>query len=129
MLRRFAAASAVACIALAVASSVILVISGLSPQRFALLLAMWCIAPSVWGLWAMLAPSKWTPERLPVWGAMLGVVAGLMAAFVLDLPSRIAGFHVAVTARFLGLVVLTVFYFILWTFVRTVFKRLTALGS
>ncbi len=77
----------------------------------------------------MLAPSKWTPERLPVWGAMLGVVAGLMAAFVLDLPSRIAGFHVAVTARFLGLVVLTVFYFILWTFVRTVFKRLTALGS
>ena len=129
MLRRFAAASAVACIVLAVASSVVLVISGLSPQRFALLLAMWCIAPSVWGLWAMLAPSKWTPERLPVWGAMLGFVAGLMAAFGLDLPSRIAGFHVAVAARFLGLVVLTLFYFILWTFVRTVFKRLTALGS
>jgi len=129
MLRRFAAASAVACIALGVAGSAVLVISGLSSQRFAPLLAMWCIAPSVWGLWAMLAPSRWIPERLPLWGAMLGVVAGLMAGFVLDLPSRIAGFQVAVVARFAGLIVLTLFYFVLWTLVRTVFKRLSALAT
>jgi len=129
MLRRFAAASAVACIALSIASSIVLVISGLNPQRFALLLAVWCIAPTVWGLWAMLAPSRWTPERLPLWGTVLGVVAGVLAAFVLDMPSRILGISVPMMARLFAVLALTLFYFILWTFVRTVFKRLGALGS
>ncbi len=129
MLRRFAAASAVACIALGIASSVVLIISGLSPHRFALLLALWCIAPSVWGLWAMLAPSGWTPERLPLWGTMLGVVAGLLAAFVLDMPSRIFGSPVPAVARLLAVLVLTLFYFLLWTAVRAVFKRLSVLSS
>jgi protein-S-isoprenylcysteine O-methyltransferase Ste14 len=73
----------------------------------------------------MLTPSGWVPERLPLWGTVLGVVAGLLAAFVLDLPSRIVGSAVPTTIRVVGVLVLMFFYYILWTFVRTALKRLS----
>ncbi len=56
-----------------------------------ILTTAWCFVPVVWGLWAMLAPSQWVPNRLPAWGAILGVVAGIMAGPVLNLPLRILG--------------------------------------
>ncbi len=129
MLRRFVAASAVACIAIAFASCAALVISSLNPQRFSLVLAIWCIAPAVWGLWAMLSPRSWFPERLPAWGAILGVVAGLLAAFVLDIPGRITGLAIPATVRVVGVLVMTVFYFVLWTLVRMVFKNLSGTAA
>ena len=129
MLRRFAAGSVVACIATAIASAVVLMISGLNPQRFSLILAIWCIAPCVWGLWAMLSPSKWVPQRLPIWGTLLGIFAGLMAVFVLNIPYRTLGAALPTTTGAFGVVVAALFYYLLWTMVRIVYTSLSGSSS
>lgn len=128
MFRRFAAATAIASAALALATLIVLVIVLVRPdvplERFAPVLSLWCIVPLVWGLWAMVAPRAWVPERLPVWGTMLGVLAGAVALFVLNLPSHMAGFAVAAGYRALGLVVLVFFYYLLWMLVRASYRAL-----
>lgn len=128
MFCRFAAAMAVASAAVAVLTLLVLVIvlvrPGVPLERFAPVLALWCIVPVVWGLWAMVAPRAWVPERLPVWGTLLGVLVGTLAMFVLNLPSRMAGFAVAVGYRALGLVVLACFYYLLWMLVRAGYRAL-----
>jgi hypothetical protein len=91
MLRRFVAGSAIASVGIACAAFTVSVIPGLTWQRAYPLALVWCFAPLAWGIWAVLAPSSWVPQRLPTWGAILGVIAGLGAAFVLNLPSRILG--------------------------------------
>ena len=126
MFSRFAAAIAVAATAVCVASVVVLVIPGVPLERFAPLLALWCVVPLVWGLWAMLAPQAWVPERLPLWGAILGVLAGGLAMFVLDLPSRVRGVAVPVGYRALGVLLLVFFYYLLWMLVRLAYRALTA---
>ncbi|HTR24908.1 MAG TPA: hypothetical protein VMI10_13090 [Terriglobales bacterium] len=126
MLRRFAAASTVAAIALAVAAIVVILVPGMKLERFAPLLAIWCCAPCAWGIWAMLAPSSWVPGRLPVWGAILGVIAGCLAGFVLDLPSRVFGESVSVAVRASGVIVLVVFYSLLWAIVRAAYRKIAA---
>lgn len=129
MLRRFAAGSVVACIATAIASVVVLMISGLAPQRLALILAFWCMVPCVWGLWAMLAPSTWVPQRLPIWGMLLGIFGGLMAVFVVNIPYRILGVALSTTTGVFGVVVAAVFYYLLWTVVRIVYAGLPGSSS
>ena len=83
---------------------------------------VWCFAPAAWGLWAMLAPSAWVPRRLPAWGSILGVIAGLLATFVLDMPGRILGVSVPFALRFVPVAVLAVFYFFLWLLVRAAYR-------
>ena len=129
MLRQFAAGSFVACIATAMASAGILIFSGLSPQRFALILAIWCLVPCVWGLWAMLSPTGWLPQRLPIWGTILGIVAGLMAIFVLNLPSRVLGVALPTTVKAFIVLVVALLYYLLWTMVRIVYKSLSGSHS
>ena len=113
MFRRFAAASAIAAMGIAVADSVLLLTPGLSLQRTYPLPVFWCMAPLVWGLWAMLAPAAWVPRRLPLWGAILGLIAGLLAMFVLNLPSQILGEAVPVLRRGIAVLVLVVVYYLL----------------
>jgi len=129
MLRRFAAGSVVACIATAIASAVVLVISGVAPQRLSLILAIWCIVPCVWGLWAMVSPSNWVPQHLPIWGTLLGIVAGLMAVFVVNIPYRIFGVAVPTTTRAFFVVVAALFYYLLWTGVKKVYMSLSGSSS
>lgn len=129
MLIRFASGSLVACIATAVASLFTLIFFGLNPQRFALILAIWCAIPCVWGLWAMLSPSGWVPRRLPIWGTILGILAGLMAVFVLNLPTRILGVVLPNAARVLIVLLAGLFYYVLWSIVSIVYKRLFGLSS
>lgn len=129
MLIRFAAGSFVACIATALASVGTLVFSGLNPQRFALILAIWCFVPCVWGLWAMLSPTGWIPRRLPIWGTILGVFAGLMAVFVLNLPFHILGVALPITTRVFIVPVAALFYYLLWILVRIVYKSLSGPSS
>ena len=128
MFRRFAAATAIAAAALGVATLILLVIVLMRPEvpleRFAPVLSLWCLVPVVWGLWAMVAPRAWVPERLPVWGAILGVLPGVLALFVLNLPSRVAGVAVAAGYRALGLLVLVFFYYLLWMLVRASYRAL-----
>ncbi len=124
MLRRFVAASSIACIGIAFATFVISLVPGLSWQRAYPLAVLWCFAPFVWGIWAMLAPSSGVPERLPAWGALLGLIAALGAAFVLNLPSRVLGQAVPAPLRSIWVIVMVVAYYFLWMLVRAVYRAI-----
>jgi hypothetical protein len=124
MFRRFVSASAIASMGIALAVLVILLVHGLPEQRFYPLTIMWCFAPLAWGLWAMIAPSAWVPERLPIWGTILGLVAGLMAFCVLNLPWRVFGVTAPLIWRGVGAVVIAVFYYLLWMLVRLAYRSL-----
>lgn len=125
MFRRFAAAAAVASIGIAVAATTLFLMPGLAVSRMYPVTVVWCLVPLVWGLWALLAPSAWLPQRLPVWGAILGVVAGSLGAFVLNMPLRLLGVQVALPARAVGFVVMVAFYYLLWMLVRVAYRNLT----
>jgi len=124
MLIRFASGSLVACVPIAIASLVTLVVFGPNPQQVALVLAIWCFVPCAWGLWAMLSPSGWVPRRLPVWGFILGILAGLMAIVVLNLPSRMLGISMSNAAKVLVVLLAGVFYYVLWMVVSVVYRQL-----
>jgi len=124
MFHRFAAATAVASAVFGISSLVVAVIPSVPLERFAPVLALWCIVPLVWGLWAMVAPSAWVPERLPVWGAILGVVGGTLAMFVLNIPSRMAGFAVPAGYRALGWVLAVCLGYLFWMLVRAGYRAL-----
>jgi hypothetical protein len=81
----------------------------------------WCFVPAVWGLWAVLAPADWVPNRLPVWGAILGVAAGTIAGPVLDLPTRIGGLS---GMSWLAIPVGPILYYALWLLVRNVYRSM-----
>ena len=40
------------------------------------LTVVWCFVPLAWGVWALIAPTAWAQERVPLWGAILGLIAG-----------------------------------------------------
>lgn len=126
MCRRFVSASAVASVAIACAALVIVLTHGLSVARFYPLPIIWCFAPLAWGLWAMVAPSSWVPHRLSLWGAILGLIAGLLLGFVFNLPWRVLGITVPVIVRGVAVVVIVVFYYFLWVLVRVAYRSLGA---
>lgn len=99
-------------------------IPGVPLERFAPVLLLWCMMQLVWGLWAMLAPRAWMPERLPVWGAILGVLPGALGLLVLNLPSCVSGLALPVGYRALGVVLLVLFYYLLWMLVRLSYRAL-----
>ena len=126
MLHRFAAASAVASVLIAVGA-----LASLLPPRWSaadalILTTAWCFVPLAWGLWAMLAPARWVPGRLPVWGAILGIVAGIVAGPVLDLPLRLGGLR---DVRWMTLVVGPIFYYLLWLLVPVAYRSLRVMGQ
>jgi len=128
MLKRFVSASAVAGIIIACAAVVLVLLTRLySLSSPYLLCALWCLLPAAWGIWAILAPDKWIPDRLPYWGSILGLLIGLMAAFVLDIPSRIFGLHLSVLWRVLAVLLAIVVYYLLWKVVRALYLRITSL--
>jgi hypothetical protein len=122
MLQRFAAASSVASVVIAIGG----LASMLQPRWPAadarLLTTAWCFVPAAWGLWAMLAPAPWVPGRLPLWGAILGVAAGIVAGPVLDLPSRLAGLQ---DLRWITLIVGPIAYYVVWLLVPVAYRSLT----
>jgi len=124
MFGRFASASAIASMGIGLAALVIVIAHGVTEQRFFPVTVVWCLAPLAWGLWAMIAPSAWVPGRLPVWGAILGLVAGLMALLVLDLPWRIFAVMVPLVWRGVGVVVIAAIYYLLWMLVRVAYRSL-----
>lgn len=126
MLQRFASGCLVAAVVVAVATIALLLIPGLSIQRVAPVLTAWCLVPLVWGVWAMVAPQRWVPQYLPLWGATLGVIAGIFGAFVLNMPARIFGEGIPIMVRSVGVVVMVVFYYCLWILVGIAYNRLTS---
>ncbi len=118
MFQRFAAASAVASVVVA-AATVITFVPPRWPAADALILTTaWCFVPLAWGVWAMLAPTRWVPSRLPQWGAILGVIVGIAAGPVLNLPLRLAGPR---GVRWMTLIAGPIFYYFLWHLVRAAY--------
>lgn len=126
MFQRFAAGTAIASLPIALAALAVLLIPMLSLQSIYPVPVIWCMVPVVWGLWAMIAPKAWVPQRLPLWGAILGLMLGLFAGFVLNLPSRVAGQTVPALLRGLGVLFAVVFYYLLWMLVRIAYRSLAA---
>ncbi|MBI3670525.1 MAG: hypothetical protein HY237_12180 [Acidobacteria bacterium] len=124
MLQRFAAGSAIASMAIALLALVVLLTPVLGPRRFYPVTIVWCLMPLVWGLWAMLTPKAWVPQRLPLWGAILGLAAGLFVAFVLNVHSLVLGEPVPARLRGLWVLLLVAFYYLLWMLVRVTCKAL-----
>lgn len=121
MFSRFAAACMVASVAVA-GGALMSLLLGLPVEGARMLTTAWCFVPVAWGLWAMFAPLSWVPNRLPVWGAILGVAAGIVAGPLLNLPSRLGGLpH---SARWLALIAGPLFYYILWMLVRVAYRSL-----
>jgi hypothetical protein len=125
-MRRFASASAVGSVVIALGAWSLRLNPLPDIESRYLLTSLWCAVPLAWGLWAMLTPKSWHPQRLPSWGAILGLIAGTLAVFVLDLPARFRGEPVPSWVG--GVVVLLAIgvYFLLWLLVRRVYRALTA---
>ncbi len=125
MLQRFVAAAAVAAVAIALGASALILIPALPLQKTYPLTILWCFAPLAWGVWALIAPAAWVPKRLPLWGALLGLIAGSLAALVLNLPSRIFALAIPFPLRGVAVLVMVVFYYLLWMLVRVTYRSLT----
>ncbi len=126
MFRRFVSGSAVASIVIAFGAFVfVLLMPPAMQERAHILTVGWCFVPAAWGIWAMLAPAGWVPQRLPLWGGILGVIAGLLAAFVLNIPSRISGQTLPVTLRGVAVVAFVVLYYLVWMLVRLAYQSLS----
>lgn len=121
MLQRFAAACIVASGVVAVGAVVSLLPPRWPADDALVLTTAWCFVPAVWGVWAMLAPAGWVPRRLPLWGAILGVVAGIIAGPVLDLPQRLVGLR---DMRWIAVLVGPILYYVLWLLVPGVYRSL-----
>ena len=118
MLQRFVAASATASIAFGALALILM--PALPMARTYPLTVVWCFVPLAWGIWALIAPAAWVPKRLPLWGAILGLIAGSLGAFVLNLPSRIFGEAVSIPVRAVAVVVMAAVYYLLWMVVRRI---------
>lgn len=125
MLQRFASAALVATIAIAVAALVILLAPGITLRDASPVLLVWCLAPCVWGLWAMVAPQDWVPQRLPMWGSVLGLIGGVFALFVLNLPQRILALSFPAPARVLGVFIIAAVYYAVWMIVAVTYRHLS----
>jgi len=126
MFPRFVAGSGIASIAIALGTLALVIIPTLSLQRTYPLTTIWCFMPLAWGIWALITPASWMPQRLPIWGAILGLIAGSLGALVLNLPSRVFGTTVPVIVRGVAVVVMAGFYYLLWMLVRVAYTTLAA---
>ncbi|HEY7617040.1 MAG TPA: hypothetical protein VH744_09575 [Terriglobales bacterium] len=126
MLQRFVAGSSMGALVIALGALVVVSIPGLPLPRMWPLTTMWCFVPFAWGIWMLLTPRAWLPERLPYWGAILGFVGGTMSAFVLNLPSRIFDVPVSFAGRLVAVAIITVLYYFLWMLVRATYRSLVS---
>jgi hypothetical protein len=123
MLQRLVAGTAIASLVIAVGAFVVLLLPGLKASS---LTTIWCFVPLLWGVWAMCAPSNWVPRRLPMWGAILGLIAGWFAAFVVNVPLRLLGVELPTGVRVLVVFVAALLYYLLWMLVRALYRAIAA---
>jgi hypothetical protein len=124
MLQRFVSAASVGAVLVGLAGPLLYLNPIPAPEVRYLVATVWCMVPLVWGIWAMVIPAAWVPGRIPLWGAALGLVAGLMAAFVLDMPDRLFAVPTTTPVKF-GIVVLAiVLYGLVRIAVRGVYVKL-----
>ncbi len=124
MIQRFASASAVASVVIAVAAGILRVPPLPDLETRYLATSFWCVVPLAWGLWAMLTPKSWLPQRLPLWGAILGLIAGSLGVLVLNLPARISGVAMPAWMQALTVLFFVGIYYLLWLLVRRAYRAL-----
>ncbi len=124
MLRRFASGASVAAVAIACAAAGMLNLPILSREHAYPLVVFWLCVPAVWGVWAIVAPRRWTPHRLPVWGAVLGVLAAILGVMVLNLPLVVFGLTLSLAVRAVSIPLAAVLYYVLWMIVGRVYAAL-----
>lgn len=124
MLIRFAAAVVVASVAIALGATLAPFLFVVHPEGFAQVTRFWCVAPALWGIWALLAPRTWVPERLPLWGSILGLVAGVIVLLVFNAPARVFYMDLPIQVRVGGVLIIAAFYYLLWILVRTTYLSL-----
>ena len=120
MMIRFAAACAVGSVVIAMGSLGMLLLRAPVDTVWVLTTAG-CFVPIVWGVWAVVTPPSWVPGRFPAWGAILGIVAGLVAGPLLRLPER---FGAPDGAFWLAAAAGPILYFALWMIVRLAYSAL-----
>jgi hypothetical protein len=125
MIQRFASASAIASVLIALAAGTVRLNPVLNPESRYLITTVWCMVPLTWGVWAVLIPKSWFPKHLPLWGAILGLIGGLIGLFVLDLPSQVLGRVVPVGWKVVIVLLFIGIYYLLWFLVRRVHQTLT----
>jgi hypothetical protein len=126
MLQRFVSAAAVASILIALAAVALTVSPVPELEDRHLLTSVWCMVPAAWGLWAVLVPGSWFPERLPLWGGILGLVAGTLVVLVLDVPARFIGETLPIWIQGAYILLAAGAYYLLWFLVRRTHRALIA---
>ncbi len=124
MFRRFVSGIAIPSIVIPFGALFVLVVPAATQERIYPLTVVWCFVPAVWGVWAMMAPAGWVPQRLPLWGAILGVIAGFLGVFVLNIPSRISGETLPTALSGVAVLLTVLFYYFLWMLVRAAYRSL-----
>jgi hypothetical protein len=64
-----------------------------------------------------------------MWGTILGIFGGLMAIFVVNLPYRVLGVALPTIPKAFSVLVAALFYYLLWTMLRMVYKSLSGSSS
>ena len=125
MIQRFASASALATVLIALVAGGLRLSPSHNTEGRYLITTVWCMAPLAWGVWAVLTPKSWFPKHLPLWGTILGLIGGLIGLFVLDLPSQVLGIVVPVGWKVVIVLLFIGIYYLLWFLVRRVHQTLT----
>ncbi len=129
MIQRFASASSIATVVIALVAGFFRLIPDLNMEGRYQLTTLWCMVPLAWGVWAVLTPKSWLPNQLPQWGAILGLIIGAFGFFVLDLPSQVLGKAVSAGQKVFLLSLAIGIYFVLWGLVRQAYQALCAPSS
>lgn len=129
MLQRFASAVAVGAILVGVAAPTLYASTTPTLDGRYLLATIWCVVPLLWGVWTLLIPASWIPSRIPVWGAILGFIAGIMAGFVLDMPGRMLGAPSTTWTKGIVLVIAVVLYGVAWIVVKRMYTALAGMAD
>ena len=126
MIQRFASASLIAAVVIAIVAGIFRLIPDLNMEGRYHLVTLYCMVPLAWGVWAVLIPKSWLPNQLPKWGAILGLILGAFGFFVLDLPSQVLGKAVSVGQKVFLLCLAIGIYFVLWGLIRQAYQALCA---
>lgn len=125
MLRRFASAVSVASVAIFVATIILQFIPDFPIDSRYLLTTIWCLIPLVWGLWALLIPKSWLPKLIPLWGAILGLILGMIAIFIIDIPMQVQDEPISNVLRGVLIILATILYYLLWLLVRWMYALIS----
>jgi hypothetical protein len=126
MLRKFAAGSLVASCVIAVGGAWVIGLRFVTSQRIYGIAVLWCLVPFAWGVWMMVAPASWVPSRLPAWGGILGVIAGVLGVYVLDVPRRVFGLAIPAGLRPVAVLAGGAIYAALWIIVAAAYRALAS---